>query len=78
MLQLGYNSFVPKSKVLAILDIGSRAVEGYFKGLPETHVVSACKGKKAKSVVIVEGGLAIKSAIDSGALRNRFERDDLR
>lgn len=72
MLAIGFENFVPKEQVMAILDIDSSSVSTYVRNLPQELSVSACKGRKAKSLVILRSGLAVKSAIESTTLKGRF------
>ena len=76
MLAIGFENFVPKEQVMAILNMDSNAICVYAKNLPQELLVSACKNRKARSLVIQRSGLAVKSAIESAiestTLRGRF------
>ena len=72
MLAIGFENFVPKEQVMAILNMDSNAMCIYARNLPQELLVSACKNRKARSIVILRSGLAVKSAIESTTLRGRF------
>ena len=74
LLHLGYNNFIPKNKILLILDVGSQQAriivsEAKMSG----KLVRLSGGQKTRAIILTTDGLVLRVALTPGTLRKRIE-----
>lgn len=74
MLHVGFGNYVALNKILVILDPESDPVRKFKKQAQERgRILDATKGKKTKSVIVIEGDFIVLSALNAETLIRRIE-----
>jgi len=76
ILNVGFGNSVIASKVTAIIQPNSAPIKRYIKKkIEENLLVDATMGKKVRSVIVLNEGIVVQSAISVQALTARLENE---
>lgn len=77
MLSIGRENSVPRSRIIAIIHPESSPVKKLISSKrEENHLIDATRGKKTRSVILMDNGYLILSSITSVTLSEKYEKDD--
>lgn len=72
-MNVGFGNLVNTSKVISIITVDSAPAKRMMQKAKETEmVVDATQGRKTKSLILMDGGYIILSALQPDTLSGRF------
>jgi extracellular matrix regulatory protein A len=78
IILIGFFNYVPKEKITGIYRIDTNPVREMVQRAKQTfQLVDATRGKKTKSVIVLENGVLVLSAIKPQTLAKRFVSDPI-
>lgn len=73
LLEVGFGNTVPKNRVISIIGADSGPVQRHCRDLEaQLRVIDATRGRKVKSVIYLDSGHAILSAVSKDTLAERL------
>ena len=76
MLNAGFNFLVPKNRILFIKETGSSPIKRLIKQAKiENRIVDGTHGRKTKSILFLDNGYVLLSAISAPALCGRMQEN---
>lgn len=77
IIPIGHNNFIPKEKVLMILQINSRPLKQLISRAGDLDkLIDASSGKKRKSLVLTTDGFVVISSISPKTLAERYNKEE--
>ena len=76
MINIGFNSIIPKHRIIGIDETGSSPIKRMIKrAKDENRVIDVSHGRKVKSVIWLDNGTVYLSSISVATLANRMQDD---
>lgn len=76
MLNAGFNFLVPKNRILFIKEVGTSPIKRLIKrAKEEDRVVDGTHGRKTKSILFLDNGYILLSAISATTLCGRMQEN---
>ena len=74
VLNVGYGNYVATSRVLAILNAGSAPIKRLREDAKEQgKLLDVSQGRRTRSIVVIDEGLVLLSAVITDTLAQRYE-----
>ncbi len=74
LLDVGFGNTVPRERVLALVGYDSEPLRQFVQDLEKVQrVIDATRGRKVKTVLVLDNGFAVLSATARETLAERFE-----
>lgn len=77
VLNIGFGSMVSISRIISILNPEAAPIKRIIKNSKDTEsLIDATCGRKTQSVIVMDSGHVILSALKTDLLQNRIEKGD--
>lgn len=74
LMNVGFGNLVNSNKVVAIVTVDSAPAKRMMQKAKESEmVVDATQGRRTKSIILMEGGYIVLSALQPDTLAGRFK-----
>ena len=78
LMNIGFGNLVNTSKIISIVTVDSAPAKRMMQKAKETEmVVDATQGRRTKSLILVEDGYVILSALQPDTLSGRFTENEI-
>ncbi len=77
LLNIGFGNYVVNSRVIAIVNPASSPMRRLREDAKETQrLVDATQGRKTRSIIVMDSGHVVLSAIQAETISQRFSQDE--